>query len=222
MSNARGFVELSERYGSVYRSIAQVACRECGTTANIGIRADGGLLPPVAIQKKFEQKGWSIGPNPKWDVCPECSKKQKAVMLKVVNAVAKEVESKPREMTRDDRRVIFAKLDEVYLDEQRGYEKGWSDQRVATDLGVPRKWVEIIRAENFGAIGSNEDMTEFLSEAEALVKEAKAALEEARKAREQVEAILKNPAFLTLNHISDRISKVDRLAAEVRKVVVAA
>lgn len=220
--SARGFVELSERYGTSYRTVAQVVCRECGVTCSIGIKAEGGFLPPSVIQKKFEQKGWSIGANPKWDCCPTCTKKQKAVILKVVNSVAKEIESKPREMSRDDRRVIFAKLDEVYLDEQRGYERGWSDQKVATDLGVPRKWVEVIRQENFGAIAANEDMTEYLTEADALVKEARQALEAARKAREEVEAILRNPAFLSLTTISDRIGKIDRLAAEVRKLVLVA
>jgi hypothetical protein len=220
--SARGFVELSERYGTHYRTVAQVACRECGVTSSIGIKSSGGLIPPDQIRKKFEQKGWSIGANPKWDCCPECTRKQKAVILKVVNSAAKEFDSKPREMSRDDRRVIFAKLDEVYLDEQRGYERGWSDNKVATDLGVPRKWVEVIRSENFGALGANEDMSEYLTQAESLLKDARAALDEARKAREAVEAILRNPAFLTLNNISDRISKVDRLAAEVRKVVMVA
>lgn len=220
--SSRGFVELSQRHGNYYRTVAQVACRECGVTESIGIKTGGGLMPPNVIQQKFEQKGWSIGANPKWDTCPSCAKKEKVVTLKVYNEVAKEIDSKPREMSRDDRRVIFAKLDEVYLDEQRGYERGWSDQKVATDLGVPRKWVEIIRQENFGAIGSNEDMSEYLAQAESLVKEARKALEEARKAREEVEAILKNPAFLTLNSLSERIGKVDRLAAEIRKLGVAA
>lgn len=220
--SARGFVETTERHGGTYRSIAQIACRECGTTSSIGTKAGGSHLPPDAIQKKFEQKGWSIGANPKWDVCPDCARKQKAALLKIVHSVEKEVSDQPRIMGRDDRRVIFAKLDEVYLDEQRGYERGWSDQRVASDLGVPRKWVEVIRQENFGSIAANEDMSEFLSQAEALCKEAREALAEARKAREQVEAILKNPAFLTLPHVSDRISKVERLATEVRKLVTAA
>lgn len=89
-----------------------------------------------------------------------------------IKPVSTPSETPPREMSRDDRRVIFAKLDEVYLDEKRGYDSGWSDHKVASDLGVPRKWVEIIRAENFGAIGTNEDMADFLSKAEILAAEA--------------------------------------------------
>lgn len=222
---ARGFVETSERYGQGYRDVAQITCCKCQVMNSIGIRVNGGAgsrIPPNEIRKKFEQKGWFIGATPKWDICPDCSKKEKVVVLKMVNAVADDLASKPREMTRDDRRVIFAKLDEVYLDEKRGYDAGWSDHKVATDLGVPRKWVETIRAENFGPIGTNEDMASFLSEAEVLLADARKALAEAKEAREAVEKILRHPAFLSLPDISNRLGKVEKLAGEVRKLVVVA
>lgn len=219
--SGRGFVENSVRYGSIYRMEGQIACRTCGQTASINIKTAGGsLLPASAIQTKFEQKGWTVGPNPKWDYCPVCSKKEKAVVLKVTNDAATELKNKPREMTREDRRIIFEKLNEVYLDENRGYDAGWSDHRVATDLAVPRKWVETIRDENFGPIGTNEDMQVFLTEAEALLADARKALTEAKAAREACEAIMKNPAFLTFNDLSGRVSKIEKLATEVRKLVV--
>lgn len=53
-------------------------------------------------------------------------------------------------MTREDRRIIFVKLEEVYVDEATGYTKGWNDTAVAADLNCPRAWVEVIRDENFG------------------------------------------------------------------------
>lgn len=56
----------------------------------------------------------------------------------------------PRAMTRDERRLIWAKLEEVYLDERSGFTAGWTDERVAVDLGVPRAWISTIREENFG------------------------------------------------------------------------
>ena len=70
----------------------------------------------------------------------------------------------PREMSRDDRRIIFAKLNDVYLDEKRGYSDGWNDERVAADLNVPRKWVEDIRADNFGDAHDNEELRKFLDQ----------------------------------------------------------
>lgn len=56
----------------------------------------------------------------------------------------------PRVMGKEDRRIIFGKLDEVYVDEKTGYDKGWSDERVAKDLGVPRAWVSDVRDEFYG------------------------------------------------------------------------
>lgn len=200
--------------------MARVTCRKCGVSDSIGISATGGLLPPKQITRKFEQRGWTIGDNPQWDLCPDHTNRERE------KPVLKVVEDKPhapapaREMGRDDRRVIFAKLDEVYLDEKRGYVSGWSDHKVASDLGVPRKWVEIIRAENFGTIGTNEDMQTFLTEAESLLAEARKALTDAREARQQAEAILQRPEFLALNVISDRLGKIEKLATEVRKLVV--
>lgn len=56
----------------------------------------------------------------------------------------------PREMTREDRRIIFAQLEDVYVDEHTGYTPDWNDERVSKNLNCPRKWVETIREENFG------------------------------------------------------------------------
>lgn len=218
----REFKADSERKGGQFRPVSRVHCRKCGVSTSIQIKSGSGLLPPAFIAKKFSQLGWEIGSNEQWDFCPGCvnARKEKPPLQLVKNEEVTLVNAAPREMTRDERRLIFAKLDEVYLDEKRGYDAGWSDHKVATDLGVPRKWVEIIRDENFGSIGLNEDMSAYLTEAEALCKEARKALEEARKAREAVEAILKNPAFLQFGEISTRLGKVEKLASEVRKLVV--
>lgn len=62
----------------------------------------------------------------------------------------------PKEMTRDDRRIVFAKLNDVYLGEHEGYSAGWTDAKVADDLGVPRAWIATIREENFGPVRENE------------------------------------------------------------------
>ncbi len=48
----------------------------------------------------------------------------------------------PAELTRENRRIILAKLEEVYVDEKTGYSPGWTDAKLALDLGVPRAWVK--------------------------------------------------------------------------------
>ena len=75
-------------------------------------------------------------------------------------------------MGKSDRRVIFIKLDEVYQDEKKGYLPGWTDQRVATDLGIPEAWVKEIREENFGSVSSNPDIDLVLAEAKKWKDEA--------------------------------------------------
>jgi len=56
----------------------------------------------------------------------------------------------PQEMTKEDRRIIFAEIDMHYLDETRGYEAQYDDKRVAEGLKVPMAWVRTIREDNFG------------------------------------------------------------------------
>jgi hypothetical protein len=54
------------------------------------------------------------------------------------------------------------------------YDKGWTDAKVASDLGVPLQWVRVIRDENFGDEVGNEDIRKQLAEAKealALVRQ---------------------------------------------------
>lgn len=53
-----------------------------------------------------------------------------------------------RPMDKADRRIVIAKLNEVYGDDM--YLEDWIDQKVAEDLGVPVEWVAEVRDENFG------------------------------------------------------------------------
>lgn len=89
----------------------------------------------------------------------------------------------PPTMSREDRRLIFAKIDEVYLDETTGYSDGWTDSRVAEDLGVPLAWVKTIRAENFGEERSNAALL-------ANLEEAKWTLNEAKKIHDEIKSSL--------------------------------
>lgn len=136
----------------------------CTATAQAGRNGGkgGGALPPDAIAKFFSGRGWLVGRNPRKDRCPDHAKPQRqpkeeppqmAADPKVVILAAPDPgasDKPPREMGRDDRRLIFAKLEEVYIDEKTGYSTGWNDEAVAKDMAVPRAWVALIREENFG------------------------------------------------------------------------
>lgn len=230
---ARAFVETSVQYGSQWRRVASAKCRDCLAVDTVGIKTGTSQLPPEAIEKKFIQKGWLIGSNENWDICPSCAEKVKALkpVLKIVNhkeTAPKEAEVKPelkpvvpvviepRTMQRDDRRIIFEKLNGVYLDEKRGYDPDWSDHKVSIDLGVPRAWVEQVREEMFGPINTNADIEAFRKAVEDLAS-FKGQLKSVQEARDQVEAIRNMIGGINLASLLDRIAKVEKLEALIRK-----
>lgn len=54
----------------------------------------------------------------------------------------------PREMDKTDRRLIFARLNEIYGDDM--YLEDWTDDKAAADLDVPVEWVATVREADFG------------------------------------------------------------------------
>jgi predicted RNA-binding Zn-ribbon protein involved in translation (DUF1610 family) len=98
-------------------------------------------------------------------------------------------ETAPRSMTRDDRRLIWAKLEDVYADETSGYKPGWSDGRVARDLGIPLAWVKIVRDENFGALADNPQVRAIVEEARGLLEDIKAQVASAQQMAVDFESV---------------------------------
>lgn len=129
------------------------------------------------VAKKFEERGWKVGGAPSGNRCPGCfnaiknaavrKKQEKENMENTVVKLPSKAEA-PATMGRDDRRIIFEKLNEVYADEKSGYLEGWTDAKVAGDLGVPRDWVRQVRDEMFGPEG-NEEIKKAVCECVALI-----------------------------------------------------
>jgi hypothetical protein len=153
-------------------------------------------MSPEGIAQKFRNKGWVIGSRNGRDVCPGCAarkRKSKAESLEkqATNVINMKIAAEPpRQMTRDDRRVIFAKLNDVYIDEAKGYDNGWSDLRVAKDLGVPLAWVKEIREENFGLESANEDARAIMKEVLELLAQINQKQKQFEAAREKLSADL--------------------------------
>lgn len=155
-----------------------------------------------ALPKVFGQKGWTVGTREKHDRCPFHTRKhaegQRALEEQMakppVGFITNDVPSAarahkppethihavipPEQMSKQDRRIIFSKLEEVYLNEETGYSEGWSDERVAGDLGVPVAWVAEVREPNFGPNKSEQ--------AVALLREGRALLDEIRSIHERM------------------------------------
>ena len=97
----------------------------------------------------------------------------------------------PPQMTKEDRRIIFSEIDTHYLDETRGYNKDWNDERVAKSLNVPLAWVRTIREDNFGP--------EKDESVDAEVEKLRAAIAEAQKLKAEVDSLMTQ----TLKAIAD-------------------
>lgn len=65
----------------------------------------------------------------------------------------------PRVMAIDDRRIVFEKIGDVYVDPKIGYSKDWTDQRIAVELGCPRAWVSEVREQFYGPEANQELVT---------------------------------------------------------------
>ena len=174
---------------------AKAKCGHCEKTESIHINTskshgDDDEQVERNVIHKFEKLGWKIGKTATQHRCPGCYAALKAAAKRrnngdnkvvPINPVDSEptvvvVESAPaaKRPTRDDRRIIHNRIDENYVSEAIGYAAGWSDKRVAEDLGVPIVWVAEIRDENFGP-NIDEASQQTISEAKALIEELKAA-----------------------------------------------
>lgn len=184
-----------------------IKCGQCGAMDKM--ISQGKTFPPEVVARKFEARGWSVDArNAARHVCPACldAKSKSKIRVKEMRVIqpatsAPALADPPRVMEREDRRIIFQKLSEVYLDEKRGYDEGWTDHRVATDLGVPRAWVSSIRDENFGPEGASEELRASLVEARKLVVDCRALIDSLSRDRALMQAL------------SDRIAKAEAEAA---------
>lgn len=165
----------------------------CRTSCDIPDRRGKAQSPPEVIEKRFTHKGWFVGASEKHDLCPECAA-QKAldrrlkrrphatnIQLVVDNPEGNPMTSHhveaPRQMSRDDKRIINAKLHEVYIGERDGYQTPWSDRKVAEFLGCPVAWISEVREELFGDVADNGEIRDFLDRAERAKAEAQRLLD---------------------------------------------
>lgn len=198
-----------------------IATCKCGVVTSIpvntilGTPADQETLREQFVGRKLEAKGWKILKRKDGHSCPGCVAKAESsahVVIKdfkdmkpVATTVPVRASDEPtQELTRENRRIILAKLEDIYVDEKTGYSPGWTDAKVANDLGVPRAWVKTLRADNFGPEG-NEDIRNALADAKALLVETTAAINSAR------------PMVAALNELTRKADKIERTVIEIEK-----
>lgn len=228
----RHFVETPVREEGQPVPRYRLVCGSCGCGETLGRMNFGASTADEQVPKKFEEKGWNVGKrhDGRDDRCPSCVNREQEARRKRLHVAPKEecvpvtqpapnlaviasakaqapaAADKPREMTRDERRLIWAKLEEVYVDERVGYSPGWTDARVSEDLGIPRAWVSTIRDENFGP-GTSEEVEKTLAE-------VRAAAAEAAEFQKSLQALTVRGA-----EIMKRVDAVEKLARRIESAV---
>lgn len=164
----------------------RITCGTCGVLHRVKMNPMRGKASSLEVQqediraaRKFREAGWEVGSTRNKHRCPAHTTlaplKKEDPMPPVVKKLTPPPEPQlippPREMSRTDRRIIFDKLSDVYLDEAHGYSGDLTDKRVAEDLGVPMAWVATIRDENFGPVSTNPTIDSTLDEARKLVED---------------------------------------------------
>lgn len=217
------FSIVSVPYGGRKVPGAVITCGRCGKVASIAVntfsrpsRSGSVSMEDVFIQKKARGLGWKVGNRISDLRCAGCfsairaaaAKSQGNKMEGAVQEVAKLVvvanEPGSREMAREDRRIIFEKLNEVYVNEKVGYGNGWNDQKVATDLGIPRAWVSQIRDDNFGPEG-NEEIRTTVAQAKKLVDGINVTVAKLLTAKEDL-----TKQMGQLNLVEKRLAEIER------------
>jgi hypothetical protein len=101
------------------------------------------------------------------------------------------------EPTMKDTLTIMAALQDHYIDKDKGYDRGWSDQKLAESLNCPRAWVKAVRVQFYGdGASGNEDITEALKEAKSAVKVAAALLENADRNEREAKELMVQAAVI--------------------------
>lgn len=158
----RTFPEVSIPYGDKSTRAMKITCAECEGVAYFPFLTGINRKPPIAAIQHFQAKGWVVGSSHRKDACPIHVRPRKSTKGgKPMTTDTQPAADAPREMSREDRRIVFDKISGVY-DTDR-YIAPWTDAAVAKDLGVPRDWVATVRADFFGEAGSNQLFDEYLA-----------------------------------------------------------
>ena len=227
MSN-RAFAEEKAPANGHSLRLFRIKCR-CGASDTFAPQGK----PPIAAEQHFRRNGWTIGATQNKDRCPSCSSRKPRIVssfadipqMEPAAMPAPEIKlvraEEPSVPTREERRVIFAKLEDVYEGEATGYSKGWSDHRVATDLGVPRAWVELIRSENFGDAQDNSDVRQFMAMLDTMRDECAQVQRKAAEAFKQAEATKAQAerAVAAGEAMAIRLREIARVASSLKPLV---
>lgn len=140
------------------RRYRTATCKGCQT---VGRWSDNriAMAPPELVSAGFRKMGWQI--HGRGLLCPDCvraTKQARAFRAEPPDHTTDKPKEEPPEMaadqpraaSREDRRRIMEALDANYQTQAGCYSAGFSDQKLAELLNVPRAWVSEERDRYFG------------------------------------------------------------------------
>lgn len=176
---------------------ARIACTRCGRTYH-HLRRNA-----LESEDYFRNKGWEVGNSSSHDYCDLCVAARK-VVVKMEDHVKNNVEQlnraplaseadalhskgvsavvenaaetmKAREvMTREDGRLISRLIEDHWDETMKRYHPGWSDVKLAQEVGKPIDWVSLIRERDFGGVGEDPALVQLVQEVIAIRGEGEA------------------------------------------------
>jgi len=134
----------------------QITCAECGT------QFDWPRNNSTEAEEVFRSKGWEVGKHAGHDFCPECIAKRKKV-VKMSDHVKQQQPAEPV-MSKEDGRILSRLIEDHWDEQMVRYQPGWSDTKIAEDSGKPVAWVKARRELDFGGVGEDPGIVEFLAQ----------------------------------------------------------
>lgn len=174
----------NERFGFVFktlvtdagqRRVGRFTCAECGSILDV---AYVGHKPPLFFVQKARREGWAAHEQKRNQCyCPQCLEPKGELKVTTVTPI--------RQPTTDERLKIRGALDSHFDDSKGEYLDGYSDEKIAAHLNVPRIMVSSIREAAYGPIRNNPQISalrEQVKKLQTALDEVKARLEEVAKA----------------------------------------
>ena len=143
------------------RPVARFKCDSCSAIADVQLRNGQNLNPTLAAQA-LVRRGWSADAYCRQPVrCSACIEAKRSAhndvnseLVKVARKVAN-MNAQPiaiRDATTEQRGKMRQLLDKYFDCDDGCYLDGWSDQKIAEQVGVPRLIVERSREASYGPI----------------------------------------------------------------------
>lgn len=159
----------------VTRQRALGICVACGTVGSINLSK---RLPPQAILKMFQRRGWKMGN--KTMECGDCLKIAGEIrkinnMTKAKNVTPIPIRSDPLTVTDPDpvvtepvvnlrkQREIFDLLEEAFDEKEGCYKGGMSDKLIAETADMSVEFIAKLRREAFGEIKTDPQVIELVN-----------------------------------------------------------